>query len=141
MYPIIFILVLFVNDVVDARPARIEQIPNGAEFGCSGCHLKPGGARNIFGMQIEENFLSSSGLLGEVVWSKELASLDADGDGASNGLELGDPEGLWRTGDQDPEVEVYRPWDADSVPREPILVPTLTLFISWAKVKHSYGQN
>ena len=141
MNSMIFILVLFVNVVVYARPARIEQIPNGAKFGCNACHLKPGGARNIFGMQIEGKFLSSSGLSGEVVWSRELASLDADGDGASNGLELGDPEGLWRIGDQDPEGEIYRPWDADSVPRQPTLVPTLTLFVSWAKVKHSYGSN
>ncbi|MEE3233879.1 MAG: hypothetical protein VX294_06900 [Candidatus Latescibacterota bacterium] len=139
MYSIILILAFFVNDVVDARPARIDQIPNGAKFGCSACHLKPGGSRNVFGTQIENNFLSSSGFSGTVVWSKELALLDADGDGASNGLELGDPDGLWRPGDKDPEGEVYRPWDADSVPRETTPVPTVTLFTAWAKVKRLYG--
>tara|TARA_B100000405_G_scaffold185793_1_gene130003 strand:+ start:190 stop:618 length:429 start_codon:yes stop_codon:yes gene_type:complete len=139
MYVVILILFFFLNDIVDARPARIDQIPNGAEFGCVTCHLKRGGARNTFGKQIEAKFLSSSGFSGEVIWNKELASLDADGDGASNGLELGDPEGLWRSGDQDPVGEVYRPWDADSVPQIIKPIPTLILSVNWAKVKRFNG--
>ena len=52
------------------------------DFGCNACHLKRGGPRNAFGKQIEDNFLSSPGFSGAVIWSEELASLDADGDGA-----------------------------------------------------------
>jgi len=139
MYVVILILFSFMYEIVDARPVRIEQIPNGVDFGCNACHLKRGGPRNAFGKQIEDNFLSSPGFSGAVIWNEELASLDADGDGASNGLELGDPEGLWRPGDQDPVGEVYRPWDADSVPQGVKPIPTVTLSVAWVKIKRLYG--
>ena len=139
MYAVILILFIFIYEVVDARPARIEQIPNGVEFECSACHLKRGGPRNAFGKQIEDSFLSSVGFSGAVIWNEELASLDADDDGASNGLELGDPKGLWRPGDQDPVGELYRPWDADSVPQVIKSIPTVTLPVAWAKIKRWYG--
>ena len=37
------------------------------------------------------------------------AALDADGDGATNGEELGDPDGTWQQGDANPEGENFFP--------------------------------
>ena len=41
-------------------------------------------------------------LSGNVIWGPELASLDADGDGVTNGQELLDPFGIWTSGSPNP---------------------------------------
>jgi len=119
----------------DAYEARVAQIPNGAALGCAACHLSPqgGDGRNSFGLQVEADFLTQAGFMGSVVWGPELAALDADGDGATNGEELGDPEGAWSSGDPapgDPDA-VTEPWNADSFPPPPTAVQAS----SWAAVK------
>ncbi|MFZ5433666.1 MAG: T9SS type A sorting domain-containing protein [Calditrichota bacterium] len=83
-----------------ARSFRVNQIPNGSLISCSACHVNPGGGgvRNAFGQTVERSFLSG----GNVVWSPLLASLDADGDGIPNGVELQDPYGQWQTGQPNP---------------------------------------
>jgi hypothetical protein len=80
-----------------ARPARINQIPNGTINSCANCHINPagGGPRNPFGTTIETSFLSVPGSTGVVLWGPALAALDSDSDGRSNGLELQDPAGAW----------------------------------------------
>ncbi len=78
-----------------------SQIPNGTTYQCSTCHLNPngGGARNPFGMAFRAN---------NYLWDATLCNADSDGDGASNGVELGDancdgaadvPRALSRPGD------------------------------------------
>ena len=84
---------------------------------------------------IEAGFLSEVGYEGDVVWGPELAALDADGDGFTNGEELQDPEGAWRLGDPKPgnPDAVTHPGDPDSHP------PTRATAIetaSWGIVKH-----
>jgi hypothetical protein len=80
---------------IEARPQRVDQIPNGSVNGCANCHLDPagGGPRNGFGQAVVNGFLLGSGASASVVWSPALAALDSDGDGFSNGTELGDPDG------------------------------------------------
>src|SRR5688572_5767190 len=80
-----------------ARPARVGQIPNGSVRACLNCHVSPegGGPRNVFGQQVESGFLDVPGPTGRVVWGAQLAGLNADGDGATNGAELQDPTGAW----------------------------------------------
>lgn len=120
----------------DARPARVGQIPNGGVDRCANCHVNPagGGPRNAFGQQIGANFLTEAGFSGAVVWGPELAALDADGDGATNGQELGDPSGAWTVGEADPgdAAAVTQAWNADSFPP---LAPTAVAASSWAAVK------
>lgn len=119
----------------EARPARMQQVPNIAAIGCGACHISPGGGgpRNAFGTMIENDFLTQAGFSGQVIWGPELAALDADGDGATNGEELGDPDGLWAIGDASPAVDFTDPSDADSRPPEP--EPTAVAASSWAQVK------
>ena len=122
----------------EARGKRVNQVPNGAVFGCEICHVDPngGGARNDFGKMIGEQFLTGAGFVGDVVWGPELAALDADGDGVTNGEELGDPEGVWdwQAGDDNPgdPGAVTKPWDAESFPAPQ---PTAVEFSTWARVK------
>ena len=131
------LLVVGVSFDAEARGQRIGQIPNGGSLGCAGCHTDPngGGPRNSFGEMIEDGFLTSSDWQGGVIWGPELAALDADGDGATNGEELGDPEGAWSTGDPDPgaAAAVTNPWDAESFPPPP--EPTAVEGSTWAAVK------
>jgi hypothetical protein len=88
----------------EARAPRVSQIPNGSQANCIACHVSGGGgARNAFGLQVESSFLN---VAGTVVWGPALAALDADGDGYTNGEELGDPTGAWRPGNANPTLLV-----------------------------------
>ncbi len=80
-----------------------ERIPNGYDGGsgrCYVCHVDPagGGTRTSFG----ENFrLGPDGVANsgdDHSWTTWLAARDSDGDGWTNGQELGDPFRLWTSG-------------------------------------------
>lgn len=116
IFTTVSIVTLFIASVfvTDARPYRVTQIPNGGQFNCQACHNSPsGGSRNAFGQEIESNFLSG----GNVVWNAELAAIDSDGDGYTNGEELLDPNGEWESGESDPaDGTPGNPGDATSRP-------------------------
>ena len=135
----IVLIVLTLAKTTEGRPLRVSQIPSGKEFGCSACHVDNGKSRNIFGIQIEEGFLSISGFSGEVIWGPELAALDADGDGVSNGVELGDPSGIWKPGDEISKKDISRPWDSASKPALSGSTSTLVRLQTWTylKIKHN----
>ena len=97
----------------DARPARVGQLPNGSVIGCASCHVNPsgGGTLTAFGRDINNNYLVPSGRTGVVQWNAMLAMLDSDGDGVSNGQELGDPDG---DGTVDSSIQVTNPGDPNS---------------------------
>ncbi|KAF1328046.1 hypothetical protein FI667_g7373, partial [Globisporangium splendens] len=75
---------------VAAIPTYVAKIPNGANVdGVQALgHVNPegGGARNAFG--------TAFGTAGHA-WTKELCEADSDGDGQTNGQELGDPCCAW----------------------------------------------
>ena len=58
------------------------------------------------------------------------AFMDSDGDGGSNGAELGDPDGIWVVGDPDP-ANPFAPGDPESTPPLPTAIETS----SWAQIK------
>jgi len=70
----------------DANPENRGKVPNGFANGQMTGHA---GGQFAF----RWSFLDA----GEV-WSKELCEMDTDGDGQSNGLELGDPCCVWSIG-------------------------------------------
>lgn len=88
-------------DTADARPYRVDQIPSGRDNNCHNCHVSRGGGgpRNVFGTAVEEGFLFEDGDRISVEWNRDLARLDSDGDGYTNGEELGDPSGSWFDGE------------------------------------------
>ncbi len=74
------------------------QIPNGSKFSCITCHTSMDGKTcNAFGKATGKYYSK-----GELNWCAALAALDSDGDGYSNGTELGDPNGTWSEGNTDP---------------------------------------
>lgn len=138
MYParslaVLTVATLLTATTIDARPWRPAQVPNGSQIGCILCHSSPGGgdARNPFGLEVENGFLEGI----NVVWGPELAALDSDGDGATNGEELLDPDGTWAIGDDNPGdfSTVTLPGDEDSVPPPPD--DTAVAASTWAKIK------
>eukprot|EP01107_Rhizomastix_libera_P004360 TRINITY_DN17400_c0_g1_i1.p1 TRINITY_DN17400_c0_g1~~TRINITY_DN17400_c0_g1_i1.p1 ORF type:complete len:221 (-),score=-14.31 TRINITY_DN17400_c0_g1_i1:990-1652(-) len=79
----------------NSKSFRVNQIPNGSKNSCTNCHVSStNDTRNAFGKTIENSFLSG----GNVVWGPELAKIDSDGDGYTNGEELQDPNGTWKIG-------------------------------------------
>ena len=103
----------------DARRFRVDQLPNGSKFRCASCHVDSsgGGTLTAFGDEINKNFLTPGGSRGhDVTWNAMLAMLDSDGDGVSNGRELGDPDG---DGEIDPSIEATNPGDAGDFVQQP----------------------
>lgn len=83
--------------ISSARPQYPARIPNGPRGGSSGInctyfgHLGcvPGAPRNPFGLAFEREGLQ---------WTRQLCEEDSDGDGQTNGQELGDPCCIWSIG-------------------------------------------
>ncbi len=95
------LILFFAATSVDARPFRPGQVPNGQVNRCLNCHNTARGGfvenppdLNPFGLEVG-NHVTPNGR--EAFWSM-VAMLDSDGDGKTNGEELGDPEGTWTRG-------------------------------------------
>ncbi|KAE9012304.1 hypothetical protein PR003_g14904 [Phytophthora rubi] len=75
---------------IDAHEMYVSMIPNGASVpGVKALgHVNPNGDGTVNGFG--EDFASSF-----YVWTKELCNKDSDGDGQTNGQELGDPCCEW----------------------------------------------
>ena len=89
-----------------------------APAGCNTCHTSGGGSpRNPFGLAVEARVTPGGS---QEFWGPELAALDSDGDGFTNGRELQDPNGAWRPGQAAPATAllVSKPGDASSFPQE-----------------------
>lgn len=94
-----------------ARDVNVAQIPNGANFRCLSCHGEGNpGPLNAFGRQAIAHLDGRN-----LDWSA-LCDLDADGDGYSNGDELGDPDCVWTVGQTPAGPALSHPAEAASVP-------------------------
>ncbi|MDA0709305.1 MAG: T9SS type A sorting domain-containing protein [bacterium] len=95
----------------DARNFRGALLPT-APASCNTCHTTGGGTpRNSFGLAVESRVTPGGR---EVFWGPGLAGLDSDGDGFTNGQELGDPDG---DGVVDPLAKATLPGIASSFPQ------------------------
>jgi len=131
--------ILVVAGIALARPyfPGLNPVPNlanvpGNSTACQTCHVDAGGGAplNAFGLTVQANLSASH----EPDWSK-IYNIDSDGDGFSNGLELGDPMGLWRPGQINPgsPSAVTHPGNSRSKP--PASIKRVTTPTAWAVIK------
>lgn len=82
------------------RSFRVSKVPHGSKYSCNTCHTSGGGSPlNAFGLDVETR-VTPNGL--EDFWGPDLAALDSDGDGFTNGEEVQDLNGLWSEGTANP---------------------------------------
>ncbi|MBM66592.1 MAG: hypothetical protein CMH55_10195 [Myxococcales bacterium] len=110
---LILILSMLVPSVGEATIPFMSEIPNSGSQRCNTCHVSGGGSpRNSFGDAFWEAGRD---------WA-DLAQGDADGDGFSNGVELGDPAGTWQPREPAPGPYLSHPGDPDDYPEgEPLV--------------------
>lgn len=87
-------LLLSLSVEVASRPAYRDEIPNGYNIpgvdAAGHTRSSGGGPRNSFGEDFDANGRT---------WTVALCETDSDGDGLTNGQELGDPDCVWSKGD------------------------------------------
>ena len=114
-----FLRIALTTSTVFAFPQYSDLIPNGKSVpnpnpqggiwaGVGHENAAGGGPLNPFG----EDFR-----LNNFVWTEQLCQTDSDGDGRSNGVELGDPDCVWSPGDIPAEPSLSHPGLSD-VPRD-----------------------
>lgn len=91
-----------------ARTTSLADIPNGQEADCTACHGELP-ALNWFGTDALLTYED-----GRTSWAN-LFALDSDLDGQTNGMELGDPCGVWTKGDTPWSTEISDPSDGESL--------------------------
>lgn len=95
----------------EAKGKYNKTIPNGKVYSCKTCHGKSKKKEDLnpFGKDYMDN---------KNLWDSVLAKKDSDGDGKTNGWELGDEKGTWKKGDDDPDPgrPIYNPGDKNSKP-------------------------
>lgn len=113
------VVLIIAESILKGQSFRVTELPNGSKFSCNTCHTDGGGTpRNSFGIEVETNYLTVPGPGGHVEWGPDLAALDSDGDGFTNGEELNDPNGTWTQNDDQPGNinDVTNPGDSLSAP-------------------------
>lgn len=95
-----------------ARDFRVNEIPNGVHFRCQNCHNDNSGKDfTPFGSDAKSHLVDNdTGVASEhVLWDNAWCKRDSDGDGKTNGEELGDPDCTWSIGDPNPAALVTNP--------------------------------
>lgn len=95
-----------------ARDFRVVEIPNGGHFQCQNCHNDNSGKDfTPFGSDAKSHLVDNdTGVSTEhVLWDDAWCKRDSDGDGRSNGEELGDPNCTWVFGDPNPAGMITNP--------------------------------
>ncbi|MBI5386398.1 MAG: immunoglobulin domain-containing protein, partial [Verrucomicrobia bacterium] len=121
-------LLLAAQDAL-ALTSYTNRVPNigalGRPASCLNCHESSGPPVTDFGADFLDAGLSWIGTVprtGLALWAT-----DTDGDGFTNGAELGDPNGTWRQGQPHPGGTIYNPNDPNSHPTGANVPPTVAL--------------
>ncbi len=106
-----------------------SEVPNGAVGRCQTCHDRTSGGRpwNAFGDLL---FTTNGGTADQpgtvtasaasfIWWNADICGADSDGDGQTNGQELGDPGCVWTGGAATRGSDISKPGDAASVSADP----------------------
>jgi hypothetical protein len=102
---------LLLTSAAWASPTFLLDVPNALTNSCNTCHTTTNPAAwNSFGDDVKAN------LVEEVPDWASVCDIDSDGDGATNGQELGDPDCVWVKGDANPAGDVFHPGDAAVAP-------------------------
>ncbi len=114
----IMLLGLAISTPAFARSHRVAQIPHGASFGCTSCHgtASGGGTFTGFGSSTVGALVGDGPTSGQDIEWAQIYDVDSDRDGFTNGEELGDPDGTWRTGDPNPPGLFFHPGDDSKHP-------------------------
>ena len=80
-------------------PTPTQDGDNNPVGGVGHLNVNGAGTRNQFGLDFQDK------KIGGGVWTKALCERDSDGDGLSNGVELGDPECVWVKGGLAPQFD------------------------------------
>ena len=92
------VVVGFVQSTVQAWDSYRALLPNGNNVLDDDDNVWPGvGHSRMFGGGPTNSFGRDFGKAG-FKWTKELCQKDSDGDGKTNGEELGDPDCVWKQG-------------------------------------------
>ncbi len=93
-----------------ATDAQMQELPTFERYGCQNCH-GGSGVTVVFVPSEQASQLNPFGedwVENERQWDAELAQSNSDGDGCTNGFELGDPNGVWRPGQPRPTTSGAR---------------------------------
>lgn len=117
LFVIIALTFLTMGATSEARPFRVDDIPNGSKFTCLNCHGDLKATYNTDFGSDARNYLIPGGTISmqHVDWTP-LCPLDSDHDGWTNGQELGDPDCIWKSSDADPKGLLTNPGVYESAP-------------------------
>lgn len=106
-----------------------SEVPNGASNSCQTCHTRAGGGSpwNSFGNALitsnggeADNSGSVDAFAAAFIWwDQSLCNADSDGDGQSNGQELGDPDCIWTGGAAARSTDIGSPGDSSVQSADP----------------------
>ena len=98
----------FRDRIPNGRTVPNPNIPGSVWSGVGHFTVGGSGPRNPFGLDFQDN---------NYEWTEELCRMDSDGDGRSNGQELGDPNCVWSRDDLDEEgIPLVPEFPAESHP-------------------------
>lgn len=119
---IVLVAALGLPSTASAFSSYTSKVPNGAQISCGLCH--PGSnTQQLNTFALDFNAASSQ-------WGPAFAALDSDGDGFTNGVELGDPAGIWALG-QIPSSTTGITNAGDSASFPPPPAPSVPLLSMW----------
>lgn len=105
------------------------EVPNGTVNRCQTCHERTSGGNpwNAFGDLLfttnggtpDQARTVNASAAGFIWWNADICGADSDGDGQTNGQELGDPGCVWTGGAAARGADISKPGDATSTSADP----------------------